>query len=163
MKLIDRIANIALIIGVAVFLFIVIRGDFVKQKRPNGSPKTLIGTSVSLPGIPLSETHNSLLVVISTKCHFCKDSLPFYKELITKTHGKIDVVAISPDPVTEMQTFLQEADVSAAKIASIDLAAIGITGTPTLLLVNGSGRVLEQWQGMLDERGRQKVLARILQ
>lgn len=28
MKLIDRIANIALIIGVAVFLFIVIRGDF---------------------------------------------------------------------------------------------------------------------------------------
>lgn len=163
MKWLDKIANIAVILGVAVFIFVVVRGEFAKRKAPDDSPRTLVGTSISLPGLQLDQTHNSLLVAISTTCHFCQDSLPFYKELAAKAQGKIDVIAVLPQTTAESEAFLQKAGVSATKVVSARLDSIGVRGTPTMLLVDTHGKVQEEWRGFQDEKGRQQVLARVLQ
>ncbi len=162
MKLIEKIANIAVIVGVVVFLFVVVRGEFNKHKQSGNSPRALVGTSVTLPGTQLNQVHNSLLVAISTTCHFCKDSLPFYKTLAEKTKGKIDVIAVFPQPVAEAQSFLQQAQVAPSSVVSADLGKIGVQGTPTMLLVNPQGKVLEEWLGKQDDGSEQKVLERVL-
>jgi thioredoxin-related protein len=163
MKLLDKAANVAIILGVTVFVAVIVHDEFLKPKAPDNSPRALVGTSVTLPDLQLNPSHNSLLLAISTTCHFCKDSLPFYKELAAKTQGKVDMVAVLPQPVDEAQTFLQNAGVPAAKIISAKLSAIGVRGTPTLLLVDSKGKVQEEWQGFLDEKKKQQLYARVLQ
>ena len=126
-------------------------------------PRALVGKSVTLPGTQLNPQHNSLLVAISTTCHFCKDSLPFYKTLAEKAQGKLDVIAVFPQPVAEAQSFLQQAQVAPTSVVSADLGKIGVQATPTMLLVNPQGKVLEEWMGKQDDSGEQRVLARVLQ
>lgn len=130
MKLLDKIANVALILGVTVFLFVVVRGEFAKQEMPDTSPRALVGTSISLPGLQLDQRHDSLLVVISTNCHFCKDGLLFYKELSARAQGKLDVIAVLPQPLAESQAFLLNAGISTTRIISANLNLIGVEALP---------------------------------
>jgi hypothetical protein len=56
-KYLDRIANVAIIVAVVVFLFLAARGDFGWRKAPTypGSGQVpsnnLVGTTVKLPGV----------------------------------------------------------------------------------------------------------------
>jgi hypothetical protein len=161
-KLLDKIANVALILGVAAFLYIVVRGELTRPPTKDNLARALVGESISLPGLQLNQQRDSLLVAISTNCHFCKDSLPFYKELSARASGKLDVIAVLPQPLSESQAFLQRADVSATRVVSANLSLLGIRGTPTILLVDGHGKVQEEWQGFLDDHGRQQVISRVL-
>jgi hypothetical protein len=159
MKHLDKIANIAVIVGVIVFLGLVVRGDIGMHRATQPSTQDLVGKSVSLPGVQLPKDRSSLVLVISTTCHFCKDSLPFYKQLTEKSRGRLNVVAVLPQPKAEAQKFLQDAGVEADQIASANPDAVGARGTPTVLLVDGSGKVTQAWVGRLDEKGQQSLLA----
>ena len=100
MRHLDKIANVAIILAVAVFLGLVAKGEFAWRKVPaNSAPapsQALVGTTISLPGVDLPKDRNSLLLVVSTECHFCRDSLPFYKDLTAKSRGRLNVIAILP-------------------------------------------------------------------
>jgi hypothetical protein len=39
---------------------------------------------------------------------------------------------------------------------------IGVRGTPTVLLVDGSGKVKQAWVGRLDEKSQQDLLSQAL-
>jgi len=89
--------------------------------------------------------------------------LPFYRELSAKTQGKLDLIAVLPQPLAESQTFLQKGALSVTRVVSTNLNQFGVLGTPTILLVDTHGRVQEEWLGFQDDKARQQVLARILQ
>lgn len=163
MKYLDRIANGAIIVAVAVFLVLVARGEFTRHtvKMP-GSPGTLVGTTINVPGIHLPSGEESLVLGISTTCHFCKDSLPFYKELTAQAKGKVNVIAVLPQPQTEAEAYVKAAGLTGTEVVSADLARIGVIGTPTLLLVDSAGKVKSAWVGKQDEAGQQKILAAVL-
>ena len=159
MKYLDRIANIAVIVGVLVFLGLAYRGDFALHKVAQAPSQDLAGTTVSLPGAQLPRDRDSLLLVVSTTCHFCKDSLPFYKQLTEKSRGRLNIVAVLPQPQSDAQKFLSDAGVAANQIVSASLNSQGVRGTPTVLLVDGTGKVKHAWVGRLDEKGQENLLA----
>jgi len=159
MKYLDRAANVAVIVAVAVFLFMVFRGDIGRRQSPKDPSQELIGRTIALPGVQFSKGQNSLVVAVSTTCHFCKDSLPFYKQLAEKSRGRLNLVAVLPQPEAEAQKFLQDAGVTATQVVSASLDSIGVNGTPTVLLVNEEGKVKHAWSGRLDEKGQEDLLA----
>jgi thiol-disulfide isomerase/thioredoxin len=159
MKYLDKMANIAVIVAVVVFLGLVVRGDIGWHRATPPPAQELVGKSVSLPGVQFPRGRNSLLLVVSTTCHFCKDSMPFYRQLAEKARGRLDIVAVLPQPQAEAQKFLQDAGVEANQIVSASPGAVGTRGTPTVLLVDGSGKVVQAWVGRLDENGQQNLLA----
>lgn len=161
-KLLDKLANLALIVGVAVFLFILFRDGAFRHKTPGNSPRSLVGTSVSLPGVQLNQNHNTVLLAISTTCHFCQESVPFYKELSAATQEKVDLIAVLPQSLVESKTFLQKAGVSAKTLISADLNSIGIHGTPTILLLDPQGNVKQEWRGFQDVAGQKQIIALVL-
>jgi hypothetical protein len=69
------------------------------------------------------------------------DSMPFYKQLTEKARGRLNVVAVMPEPKPEAQKFLLDAGVETNQIVSATPDTIGVRGTPTVLLVEGSGKV----------------------
>ncbi len=162
MKYLDRIANVAIIVAVVVFLALVVKGDFAWHRVPQAAQapaQNLVGTTVSLPGVQLPKDRGSLLLVVSTQCHFCKDSMPFYKELTAKSRGRLNVVAVLPQPQAEAQKFLHDAGVEANQVVTATPDALGVRGTPTVLLVDGNGKVKQAWVGRLDPKGQENLLA----
>ena len=166
MKWLERSANIAVIVAVAVFLFLAARNDFFAPKpqlQPQANPqKDLTGTTLSLPGFSFANGRDSLVLVVSTNCHFCQDSLPFYKQLSEKIHGKVDLIAALPEPENEAKKFLADAGVQTDHIVKAIPNSIGVLGTPTVLLVDGKGKVKNVWLGRLDETGQKQLLSTVL-
>jgi hypothetical protein len=161
-KLLDKVANISFILGVIVFLLMVGRQELARRSsRAVPPPQSLIGTSVHVPGLEPNATHSTLVLVLSTSCHFCEASLPFYKKLSDRAGSKVDIVAILPQSVPESSRFLSNARLYPKQILSEAPSSIGVVGTPTLLLVDGRGRVQEEWRGFQNEDGQKQVLARL--
>lgn len=163
MKYLDKVANIAVVIGVVVFLVLAARGDFSHRtvKAPNPST-AVIGKTISLPGVQWAQSEESLVLGISASCHFCKDSLPFYKQLASQAQGKVNVIAVLPQEQKEADAFLQGAGIANVQVVSQNLGKIGVYATPTLLLVDSSGKVKDSWVGELDAARQKKLLAELL-
>ncbi len=164
MKWLDRIASIAVIVAVAVFLVVVARNEFFAPRpQPQPNPeKDLAGKTISLPGISFANGHDSLVLIVSTNCHFCRDSLPFYKQLTEKVHGKLDLIAVLPEPETDAKKFLADSGVQPERVVKATPDSIGVHGTPTVLLVDDKGRVKNVWIGRLDEAGQKQLLSTVL-
>lgn len=165
MRFLEKAANVAVIVGVVAFITVVVTDKLAPRAfRPGtANPATeLVGKTVRIPGVQYPRTRNSLVLALSTACHFCKASLPFYKELASKSLGRVDVVAVLPQPLSEAQDYIQQAAVPATRVISADLATIGVSGTPTVLLLDRTGKVQEAWVGELDEDRQKQVLSRVL-
>lgn len=163
MKYLDRMANLAIIIAVAVFLILVARGEFHRRAAATvQSPSTLVGKNIRLPGIHFPAERDSLVLGISTTCHFCNESLPFYKHLSNTLHGRLDMLAVLPQTQIEASRYLADAGLSGVHVVSADLASIGVYATPTLLLVDRNGKVKSAWVGKQDDASQGKILAVVL-
>ena len=163
MKHLERIANIAVIVAVVVFIGLAIRGDFsLNRTARTPSSQDLVGRVVKLSGVSFPSDRNTLVLAVSTTCHFCKDSLPFYKQLTNKVQGRLNVVAVLPETQQDAQKFLRDADVETNQVVSSSLDVLGVHGTPTILLVDGTGKVSRAWVGRLDQKGQEDLQAVVL-
>jgi hypothetical protein len=163
LKYLDRIANGAIVVVVAVFLTLVIRGEISRRTAaPARSPGALVGKTIRLPGVQFPAQRDSLVLGISTQCHFCNESLPFYQQLTDSLRGRLDVFAVMPQAQAEAGKYLADAGLSSVHGVSADPGSIGVYATPTLLLVDSHGKVKSVWVGKQDEAGQRKILAAVL-
>lgn len=128
----------------------------------NRPPKTHIlpGTKLSVTGVDWAKNGQTLLVAVSNKCHFCTESAPFYQRL-ARQHVKTKLVAILPQPVDEGRKYLASMNVNVDEIHQAALTQIGIRGTPTLILLDSSGAVVQSWRGRLTPDKEAEVLATV--
>lgn len=165
MKSLDRIANLSIIVAVIVFLFVVGRRElYPRLNHVQRLPEIdqLIGKSMQISGVRFPRQQESLLLALSTSCRYCQASTPFYRELSKKVRGKVDLIAITPQTQEQMQLWLASDNVVVDQIVSARLDALGIITTPSLLLLDKSGKVTQAWIGSLDEQGQKQVMARIV-
>ena len=172
MKHLDKISNIMIILAVIVFLGVTAHNELQQNETPQprqpslsqafASPESLVGRRISVPGHILPQNRDSLVLVVSTTCHFCKDSLPFYKKLTQRLKGRMNVVALLPQPVSEGESFLARAGVQADQVISASPVSVGTDATPTVLLLDGTGRVKRAWVGRLDRDGQVDLLNSVI-
>lgn len=103
-----------------------------------------------------------MVLGISETCHFCRESLPWYKQLTAQLQGKVNVIALLPQPQSEADNFVRGEGLTDTRVVSAGLGSLGIYATPTLMLVDSSGKVKAAWVGKQDEAGQQKILAVLL-
>jgi hypothetical protein len=118
-----------------------------------------LGNRFALPGEDWGKSRNGTLVFgISTGCHFCTQSVPFYKRLLTLVGTGIATIAVAPEPVEQIRPYLSGLGVAISDLRQIHFADVGIRGTPTLIFVNRAGQVERVWRGALsDDREREVV------
>jgi len=123
------------------------------------APEVVKGKSVDghVIGVDWAKNHRTLVLVLSTTCHYCKDSVPFYRKLGT-TGTDVKMVAVLPQPVTEAQQYLSGEGVHVDEVKQIPLNNLGVRGTPTLMLVNDVGVVTDVWVGKLPPDQEAQVL-----
>ncbi|HZS57491.1 MAG TPA: hypothetical protein VFA65_24035, partial [Bryobacteraceae bacterium] len=59
--------------------------------------------------------------------------------------SNLRLVGVLPEPVAEAQQYLKDERVQLDEIKQIPLDRIDVTGTPTMLLVNSRGIVVQTW------------------
>lgn len=162
----DTIANIAIIIVCVIASVVLVRNFFFQPQQPAGGPPTvekgerLEALQAAVP----AGADRTLLLVLSPQCGYCTQSMPFYKRLVDERNQKgsnVKVVAAVPSPEArqEEQASLTSAGVKPDALIDVDFSAIKVAGTPTVLLVDNKGEVLDVWVGKLDKKAENKVLA----
>lgn len=167
-KKIELLANIA-IIAVALLLGAVLVNRYLlsDSKQPNiveSSRKIKPGTVLSLAGVEWGKSQRTLLMALSTTCRYCTESAPFYQKLVNERarYPNARVVAVFPQVIEEAQKYLDEHGVKVDEVRQAAPAEIGVSGTPTLILVSPTGVVVESWVGKLPSAKEVEVLNRFL-
>ena len=159
----EVLANIAVVITSVVLCSVLVKKYFFSASKPvpaveavaSKSPASSLsqrrsiqaGTKISLPGIDWSKSNRTVLLALSTTCHFCTASAPFYQKLEQQSPNDLRLVAVLPQSVEDGRAYLNKLGVAIQDVVQAPLASVGVSGTPTLLLVDREGSVIESWVG----------------
>ena len=121
------------------------------------------GTQISLPDVDWSRSNQTILLALSNKCHFCTESAPFYQRLSSELAQRQDVklLAVFPQDNNAATQYLNGLGIQIANVKQATLDSIGVRGTPTLMIVDASGKVKQAWVGKLSPEKESEVLNRI--
>jgi hypothetical protein len=160
-KKLEVCTNIAIIV-VAILLSAVLIKKYILDDRTPIIPSnktSLVGTKLSLSSIDFSQANRTILLALNTGCVFCTASAPFYQKLTqSASNSPIKLIAIMPQDIDTSTKYLNDLHVSPHQIVQIPLGTIGVTGTPTILVVDKSGLVLKAWRGKLTSTQESEVL-----
>ena len=118
------------------------------------------GTKIEVPGVDWKKNGQTLILALSDKCHFCTESAPFYQRLV-KQRGKTSLVAVLPQPVDQGRKYLEGLGVEINDVRQVSFPAVGLRGTPTLILADNNGVAIESWMGKLPPNREEDLLGRL--
>lgn len=159
---IETSANVAIILAAVLLAAVLVKQHLLDGTRTQASgpqPGVAVGAKLTAPGVDWGESKRTLVLALSTTCHFCSESAPFYQRL-AKESG-VRLIAVVPQDVAEGRLYLNRLGVPVGDIRQMSLDSIGVAGTPTLLLVDDAGRVSGKWVGKLDPDREAELLEQV--
>ena len=164
-KKVELVANVAIIV-VALAVGVALYKNYFRKTPPNNptvNNQISKGTKVALPDVDWGKTDQTLVLALSTDCRFCTESAPFYQHLIQEKTGSksFELIAVLPQPESQGRQYLKDLGVDIEHVKKAELRTLGVQGTPTLLLVNKNGEVIDVWVGKLPEAQEAEVFARL--
>lgn len=165
---IEVAANLSIIV-VAVLLCVVLVKSYVipapAAQQAGGEPAGTRGAikrgdAVAVSGVDWQKNGKTLLLALSTACHFCTESGPFYQRIV-RERGDTRLVALLPQAEEEGQAYLRSLGVGIDEVRHVGFRDMGLTGTPTLLLVDEKGVVSDVWVGALPPNKEAEVMSRL--
>jgi len=159
----DVAVNVA-VLCVCVLIAVIAVKKFLLNNPPSGLSIPKKGTHLSLSGVDWSRADRTLVMGLSTQCHFCSESTDFYQRLLkAATASKVPVVAVFPQPTAEAQEYW-EAHALASNGVDLEqspLDRISVSATPTLIVVDRKGLIAGAWVGKLAASGEAEVIKQI--
>jgi hypothetical protein len=161
-KKIELLANVAIIV-VAIMLGVVLVKRYFSPATPlEAAPAAPVGAKLQLPGVEWAKNNQTVVLALQEGCHFCSDSAPFYQRLAAEAARRnIPVVAVLPQSVEVGRRYLDSLRVPLGDVRQATLGSLGVQATPTLMLVNGDGKVAEGWVGKLPPETESEVLGKL--
>lgn len=166
----DTFANIAIIVVCAIAAVILVRNNFFPPQpppMPGAPPQAKVGDTIKeLQAVVPAGAERALVVAVSPTCGYCDQSIPFYKRLMEERDKKgsnVKVIAAVPSEeakAEEAQKFAS-GGLKPDGLVHLDFATIKVPGTPTLIMVDNKGEVLDIWVGKQDEKGEKKIIAEL--
>jgi hypothetical protein len=163
-KRLDLITNIAVIVTSVALLGFLGNSWYGSHHAPQSRgarARALVGSTVKLTGVDFTRKGKTLLIAVSSTCHFCEESQPFYRQLANMPGVTANLVAVLPMPQRDAENYVHSTISSSLQVVSASLDTIGVNSTPTLLLVDGQGKVERAWIGKLDDAGQKQVQSQL--
>jgi len=165
-KRIELVANLAIIVVAILLGVVLVRNYLFRSPVPTQAPATTgiqAGTKLSLPSVDWNSSRQTLVMALSTKCHFCTESAPFYQRLAQECAGNRNVrlIAVFPQTSRESEEYLKGLALNVDDVKQSELGSLGVSGTPTLILLNNEGVVEDSWRGKLNGDREGEVLRRL--
>lgn len=162
MKRLELLINIGVILLGAAVLFFLAKTYRATREVSQSLEEPHIGDQLpSIPGIDWKSSDRTVILALKKGCHYCEDSMPFYRQLAELSEQKAlkaNLVAIFPDPSADVDALVKAENLSVKTVPGVPLRSLKISGTPTVILADSSGRILQDWVGELTEHEQQQML-----
>jgi hypothetical protein len=162
-KKIELLANIAIVIVALALGAVVVRRYLLPASQPAqiATPRVVkAGTKLSMEGVDWAKNERTLVLALSTDCRFCTESSPFYQLLAQKRSGAhVKLVAVLPQDSGDSQKYLRDLGITVDDVKQGKPGSIGVSATPTLIMIDGNGIVTKSWLGKLPAEEEAEVLA----
>jgi hypothetical protein len=133
-----------------------------KQQTHGNEEEGLVGQTLEpLRGYSWSSYRKTLVIAIRRGCPYCDASLPFYKQLGQQEQSntlRAHVLVVMPDDASSGSELLRKDDVEVQGIFGQGFNTLNVQGTPTVLLLDSSGRVELEWIGQLSPAEEAEVI-----
>jgi thiol-disulfide isomerase/thioredoxin len=139
------------------------QGSAAPVRSVSRAPAPPPGANLSLPAVDWAKSNQTLVLALAKGCHFCAESAPFYRRLAGEVAARKDLrlVAVFPhETEDEARSYLDGLGVPIAEVEQAPLQSIGARGTPTLILADNTGKVVESWTGAQRADKEAEILAR---
>lgn len=118
---------------------------------------------MNLSNLDLASKSKTLVLALQSSCHYCTESAPFYKRLIKEVEGKnIKLLAVFPADIKESRKHLNELGLNKLDVQQASLDSIHVDGTPTLILVDDKGEIINYWVGKLPPNVETEVINKLI-
>lgn len=159
----EVLTNVAVLL-VAVSILVVLALNYVGGQKP--TPRIVEGLQKgqqlpAISGVDYTGAASTLLIAMNTRCEYCTQSIPFYNQLADlKNNGKISprTVAVFPNTATEVQRYARQYELKIDHQSSIDFEQLKLAGTPTMILVDQNGSIINFWVGALKPEAQRQFL-----
>jgi len=164
MSKLERVSHIS-VIGLAIVgtIAIIRQHTGVGRSTPGNSAAKLVGRTISIPSVSWNKAPANVVVAMTTHCPYCASSMGFYKRLAESLGNatatkKTTLIFASPEPLDVTSAYVDQYQIAPYKAVSIPLKDLDISGTPTLLIVDDTGRINHALSGKLSESNETIVL-----
>jgi hypothetical protein len=165
----ETLATVAVVALFVVFGAIVLKLSSSSSSAASAQAESVlaplpVGKQLTVPGVDWKGGQRTLLLVLQKGCHFCSESAPFYRKLALKVHqakAPVQVVAVLPQDVPVGQQYLLDLGIPMEHVASAPMQSLGVEGTPTLILVDPDGKIVDSWVGELVPERESQVMNRL--
>jgi hypothetical protein len=133
-----------------------------RQARESEEVGIVSRTLAPLPGYSWSSNPKTLVIAIRKGCPYCDVSMPFYRQLgeLEKSNVlRAHVLVVMPNDASYGSSLLRKNDLEVQGIFGQKLDALKVSGTPTVLLLDSSGRIERVWIGLLAPQGEKEVMS----
>lgn len=142
------IVNVAIVV-VAICIVILTVSKFLDHRSNRSAQQLHVGDAVALP--PDLRGQPVLLIALQAGCHFCEESMPFYKSINDESASlKGHLLFAFPSSAASGQAVLSANGIPAKDVRQMDFPKLGVSGTPTVLLISAQGKVDQVWIGKLN-------------
>ena len=161
--ILDVTTNIVVVLFGIVAIGVLVKSYFAP---PGAKPSIAItkgSVFTEIAGVDYKQTPRTLILALNVDCRYCTRSVPFYNSLAEarqENAGRVNIVAAFINKDAELvKSYAEEKHLSVQAIAGVDLDQLGVQTTPTLIMVDSGGKVLDSWRGELQPDGEREVFA----
>jgi thioredoxin-related protein len=166
-KALEYTAYLALIVASLTATYVLVDQTLANHKSTAAlNPSVLLNKKLPLDNAAWGNAHYTVVIAMTTVCHFCHDSIPFYKSLADMEHnrpGQFQMVTVSPEAQKTTGDYLQQNQMPVDRVESAFLSSIDVSGTPTVFVVDSSGTVKKVYVGQLPPSRQQELIAYVTQ
>ena len=161
--ILDVTTNIVVVVFALVAIGVLVKTYFAPSGAKTSIPLTKGSVLREIAGVDYKQAPRTLILALNVDCRFCTKSVPFYNALAEarqENGGQFNLVAafINKDPEL-VKSYVEQKGLSVQAIPGVDLDKLGVHMTPTLILVDSAGRVLDSWRGELQPDGERDLFA----
>ena len=162
----ERISHICIIVVCLLATALLIERRFFAAATANqGNIAQATKKPLSLPGISWGHARKTAVIAINTGCVHCQDSMPFYHRLSelagnnpSPTQPNFALVVASSQPADLVRHYLALNQIEVEGVVQVKLGELGVSATPTLIIVDSRGFVEHVFVGELATKDDEEVV-----
>lgn len=159
--ILDVTTNVVVVMFAVVAIGVLARNYFAPQGAETRAGVQKGSAFPEIAGADYRQAPRTLILALNVDCRYCTKSVPFYNRLAEarrENAGQFNVIAAFINKEGDrVKSYEEEKQLSVQTIAGVDLDKLGIHTTPTLVLIDSTGKVLDSWRGALQPDGEREV------
>jgi len=157
----DRMMN-ALTLIAAALLLAVTTTRASRQFIADPATRLVPGDEIAIADVTWAANGRTLVFALQPDCGYTDASIPFYRDLLASLPaGHIRPVLVTPHAVAIGQQMASDYRLDITEIRRASFSTLKAPGSPTLLLVDARGRLVESWVGKLSPAKETDLFARL--